>query len=66
MAFTHGHFGRVLGQRVAAVFLGRFREFGGFVCGAVEVVVMVVSFWRWLADLVRDREVRHEKMLREE
>ncbi len=49
--------------------LPRFRvdsESGGFVCGAVEVVVMVVSFWRWLADLVREREVRHEKMLREE
>ncbi len=66
MAITNGHFGRVLGQRVAAVFLGRFREFGGFVCGAVEVIVMVVLFWRWLADLVREREVCHEKMLREE
>ena len=66
MAITNGHFGRVLGQCVAAAFLGRFREFGGFVCGAVEVVGMVVSFWRWLADLVREREVRHEKMLREE
>lgn len=66
MAITNGHFGRVLGQRVAAAFPGRFREFGGFVCGAVEVADMVVSFWRWLADLVREREVRHEKMLREE
>jgi hypothetical protein len=66
MAITNGHFGRVLGQRVAVAFPGRFREFGGFVCGAVEVVVMVVLFWRWLADLVREREVRHEKMLREE
>ena len=66
MAITNGHFGRVLGQRVAVAFPGRFREFGGFVCGAVEVVVMVVLFWRWLADLVREREVRREKMLREE
>jgi hypothetical protein len=66
MAITNGHFGRVLGQCVAVAFLGRFREFGGFVCGTVEVVVMVVSFWRWLADLVREREVRHEKVLREE
>ena len=66
MAITNGHFGRVLGQRVAAAFPGRFRGFGGFVCGAVEVVVMVVSFWRWLANLVREQEVRHEKMFREE
>ena len=66
MAITNGHFGRVLGQRVAVAFPGRFREFGGFFCGVVEVVVMVVLFSRWLADLARGREVRHEKMLREE